>query len=139
MAILVDTGPLYALADGSDRHHGAVRRLLEATREVLVVPVSVLPELSYLVGKHLGADAEAQVVKSLASGEGGLRVENLTTADLLRSAELISQYSDSRVGFVDASLVAVAERLKIRRVLTLDRRHFGLFRPHHCDAFEIVP
>ncbi len=137
--MLVDTGPLYALADASDRHHSAVARFLEGVNEVLVVPISVLPELCYLVGKYLGPDAESRVVQSIAAGEGGIRVESLTAGDLARAAELIAQYADSGVGFVDASLVAVAERLKLQRVLTLDRRHFSIFRPRHREAFEIVP
>ena len=49
------------------------------------------------------------------------------------------QYADSNIGFVDASIVAVAERLDIRKVLTLDRRHFGVIRPRHCPALDILP
>lgn len=67
------------------------------------------------------------------------RLEHPTLADLARCIELIEQYADSAIGLVDASLVAIAERLRIRRVLTLDRRHFLMFRPRHCDAFEVVP
>jgi len=59
--------------------------------------------------------------------------------DCLRAAELLRIYVEARIGFVDASLVAVAERLKIRRVLTVDRRHFDMIRPRHCDGFEILP
>jgi len=33
----------------------------------------------------------------------------------------------------------VAERLKIRRVLTVDRQHSGMIRPRHCSSFEILP
>ena len=139
MALLVDTGPLYAAADTDDRHHRAVADFLLETRDVLVVPISVLPELCYLLEERLGHNVEARVVASLSQGEGSLRVEGLTREDLSRTAELISSYSDARIGFVDASLVAVAERLKIKRVLTLDRRHFGLIRPRHCAAFELLP
>jgi predicted nucleic acid-binding protein len=49
------------------------------------------------------------------------------------------QYADSDIGFVDASIVAVAERLNVRKIVTLDRRHFGLIRPRHCEAFAILP
>ncbi len=139
MAIAVDTGLLLALADASDLHHDSAEKLFGSLKETLVVPVSVLPELCYLVAKYLGSVAEARVVESLASGEGGLRIENLTREDLVRSAELISAYADSGIGFVDASVAAVAERLNIKRVLTLDRRHFGVIRPRHCEAFELVP
>jgi predicted nucleic acid-binding protein len=40
---------------------------------------------------------------------------------------------------VDATIMAMAERLKIKTILTIDRRDFSLFRPRHCDAFTLVP
>ena len=48
-------------------------------------------------------------------------------------------YADNPIGFVDASIVAVAERLGVRQVLPLDRRHFGQIGPRHCDALDLLP
>jgi uncharacterized protein len=59
--------------------------------------------------------------------------------DILRIAEILDRYADSRIDFVDASVMAVAERLNIVTVLTLDRRDFSLFRPRHCDGFVLIP
>ncbi|MDJ1182374.1 hypothetical protein PMH09_04135 [Roseofilum sp. BLCC_M143] len=44
-----------------------------------------------------------------------------------------------RLDFVDASIAAVAERINVTRILTLDRRDFTILRPRHCDYFEILP
>ena len=42
--------------------------------------------------------------------------------------------------FVPPGLIAAtAERLNIKRLLTLDRRDFQLIRPRHCDSFELLP
>jgi predicted nucleic acid-binding protein len=60
-------------------------------------------------------------------------------ADLRRSLDLLTEYADNAIGLVDASIVAVAERLGITRILTLDRRHFQSIRPRHCSTFEIIP
>jgi predicted nucleic acid-binding protein len=60
-------------------------------------------------------------------------------ADWLRIAELVARYDDLPLGTVDASIVAAAERLGIRTIATLDRRHFGVVRPRHADAFDLVP
>lgn len=139
MAIIVDTGPLYALADASDKHHKEVARLIAKTNEVLIVPALVLPEVSYLMNKYLSVEVEIQLLRSIAAGEAGLRLEGVTKADLGRAADVVAQYADARVGVVDASIVAVAERLNIRKILTLDRRHFATFRPSHCSAFEVIP
>lgn len=137
MTIVVDTGPLYALADRDDLHHTQVAAYLEKSTDLLVVPVTVLPEACYLIRKFLGHKVELEFIRSVAGGE--LHVENLARPDLPRIAQLVAQYGPSGVAFVDASLVAVAERLAVVKLLTLDARHFRMVRPRHCDAFELVP
>ena len=136
-SLLVDTGPLYAMADRDDDWHHRTVRFFETNRDDLIVPVSVLPEAAYLLAAHLGAGAERQLVQSVLSGE--LTVEELTIADLRNTLELLRRYEDPRIGFVDATVVAVAERLKIQRILTTDRRDFSLVRPRHCKQFELLP
>jgi predicted nucleic acid-binding protein len=135
--VLVDTGPLYALADRDDDWHHRTVRFLETSSDDLVVPVTVLPEAAYLLTAHLGAKAEQKLVQSILSGE--MEVEDLTMSDLRRTLELMRRYEDARIGFVDATVVAMAERLKIPRILTTDRRDFSLIRPRHCKEFELLP
>jgi hypothetical protein len=102
---------------------------------VLLVPITVVPEVTYLLGARMGAAAERRFVESLATGE--LAVENVTMADLRRCASLLEHYP--RIGFVDASVVAVAERLRLRAIATTDHRDFSTIRPAHIAAFELVP
>lgn len=135
--ILVDTGPLYAMADQDDAWHDRVLAFLNSTRLQLVVPITVLPEACYLISAHLGSLAEVQFVRSVQRDE--VRVEFLKKEDLARTVEVMDKYSDAGLGFVDASLVSVAERLKIREVLTTDRRHFSMVRPRHCSIFALKP
>lgn len=54
-------------------------------------------------------------------------------------AALVEQYADLPLGTTDASLIAVAERLDITEIATLDRRHFTVVRPRHVEAFDLVP
>lgn len=70
---------------------------------------------------------------------GTLQVEDLLPEDYARAAELCEQYADARVGFVDAAVLSVVERLGERKLATLDHRHFGLLRPRHVEALELVP
>ena len=137
MAIIVDTGPLYALADADDQHHRAVGKFVAATRETLIVPSPVVPEVCYLLAEYLNADTEIKFLQSLVSQE--LLLEHFNTKDLERAVEILKQYRDAEFGMVDATVMAMAERLKIQTVLTIDHRDFGIFRPKHCDAFRIVP
>lgn len=67
------------------------------------------------------------------------QMEALHRQDIRRARELINKYADARFDFVDTCLIAIAERLDIRRIRTLDRRDFTLVRPAHCDYFELLP
>lgn len=137
VSIILDTVSLVAIADRSDRWHRAVVDYLEAVDDVLILPVTVLPEADYLVTRQVGAAAGLAMLRSIAAGE--LQLEPFTRADLERTLQVLVQYADSRIGLVDASIVAIAERLRIERVLTVDQAHFRMFRPRHCAAFAVVP
>jgi predicted nucleic acid-binding protein len=94
-----------------------------------------VPEVTYLLRSRLGPDAERTFVESLADGE--VAAENLTASDLGRCAELLREFDF--FGFVDASVVAMAERLRLRSIVTTDRRDFRRVRPRHTSAFELLP
>lgn len=51
----------------------------------------------------------------------------------------MEQYADSRIDWVDCTIAAMAERLRITRILTLDQRHFRILRPTHTAAFDLKP
>lgn len=136
-SLLIDTGPLYAMMDRDDGWHDRVVTFLITTQLKLIVPVTVLPEVCYLISAHLGSEAEIKFLQSIRRQE--LTVEFLKKEDLPRAADIMAKYADNALSFVDASIVAVAERLKIRSVLTTDRRHFSIVRPRHCTHFEIKP
>ncbi|MDJ0770488.1 MAG: PIN domain-containing protein [Ilumatobacter sp.] len=135
--LIVDTGPLVAAADRSDRHHHACVELLETATGPLVTTAMVVAEVVYLVTRELGAHAEAAFYDAII--DGTLTVEPITRHDWQRVRELVDRYADLPLGGTDASLIAIAERLEVTRVATLDRAHFHVIRPAHCDAFELVP
>ena len=135
MALLVDTGVLYALADEDDRWHAKAVAWLDAESELLAVPVTVLPEVCYLLATRLSVEAEGRFIASLVARD--LAVEPLMAADLARVPRILERHPE--IGFVDASIVAIAERLRAVRLATTDRRHFGAVRPRHVRAFELVP
>jgi predicted nucleic acid-binding protein len=137
VGVLVDTGVLYAMADMDDAWHESVKEFLRTSTDILVVPVTVLPEICYLLNAHLGQESERKLIASIIQGE--LRIESLKDEDFRRSLQLLENYQDVNIGFVDASLVAMAERMKIRRLLTTDRKHFSIIRPRHCSTFDLLP
>lgn len=135
--VLVDTGIIYALANRKDNWHERAVAFVEGFVGKLAVPSTVIPEAAYLLNNYLGQYAESVFIQSLLDGE--MTVEQVTMVDLARANELLKEYADANIGLVDASVIAIAERLKISRILTTDRRHYGMVRPKHCQAFELLP
>jgi len=135
--LLADTGPLVAGANSRDRHHQASRELLLNHPGPILVPAPVVVEVCQLLASRQGADAEATFLRTL--GTDALTVIDLEPADYTRAAHLVEQYADLPLGAVDALVIAVAERLRVSEVATLDRRHFSVVRPAHVDAFTLLP
>lgn len=123
MAVLLDTGILYAYYDRRDRWHRASRRLIETEAGGLIVPAPVIPEADYLLGKRLGSEAQAVFYQGLVNGS--FFVADLQLEHYARILELHRRYFDLQLGFVDAAVLAVAEQLQLGRIATTDRRHFG--------------
>jgi predicted nucleic acid-binding protein len=133
---LADASALYAIADEDAPTHEACLAAAESGI-ALSTPILVVAETAYLLATRLGAEAELRFVGSLASGD--LPLEPVAPSDWLRIAELAGRYRDLRLDTVDASIIAAAERLGIRTIFTLDRRHFTVIRPRHVAAFELLP
>jgi len=70
---------------------------------------------------------------------GALLLVEISPADLDRMHSLMRKYSDLPMDFADASLVAMAESLNVRKIFTLDRRRFLVYRPRHTHSFEVFP
>lgn len=135
--VVMDTGIIYALADRRDAWHGRAVAWFGGFKGRLVVPVTVVPEACYLLNTHLFPEAEAAFVRSLTNGE--LKLEKVDEADMARALEVLATYADANIGLVDATVVAVAERLKAATILTTDRRHFSLIHPKHRERFLLAP
>ena len=135
--IIWDTGPLFAAADADDRDHTRCVLLMRHTPPPLLMPAPVLTEVGYLLEREKGAQAEAAFLRSIRTGQ--VMMVPLTAADLDRMVELVETYSDFPLGLADASVIAVAERLKADTVATLDHRHFSVVRPKHVPVFNLVP
>ncbi|EDN65996.1 PilT-like protein [Beggiatoa sp. PS] len=135
-AALMDTGFLLAVLDADDEHHKTcVKALLNEPNPIL--PDVVLPELAYMVLRELGYAVLVEFLNSVVRGE--IVIEKSTAKDLARTTEILEKYADCKIDFVDCVIAAMAERLNIQRIMTIDRHHFQLLRPKHCSYFMIIP
>ncbi|HRC84995.1 MAG TPA: hypothetical protein PK413_05240, partial [Thermoanaerobaculia bacterium] len=106
MALLLDTGILYAGYDRSDSWHEAAKSLLAENPRGLIVPAPVIPEVDYLLGKRLGSQARTAFYQGLADGH--YFVAELPAEGYATVAELNRQFADLELGFVDAAVVVGA-------------------------------
>lgn len=137
MPVIADTGPLYALIDSSDAWHERVTAWWRDRTQNVVIPAVVLPEVTYLLQTRIGPAAELAFIQAVADGE--FTIEALEPEDIVRAAVLLRDYADLPLGFVDAAVVAAAERLDAREILTTDRRHFSVVQPLHTKALVLIP
>ena len=137
MAIIADTGALLALIDRDDKHHQPMVHFVTNSQETFIVPSPIVTELCYMLVEHISTEAEITFLRALTNRE--MVLEHFTLNDLNRAIEILEQYRDAELGMVDATVMAMAERMKIKTILTVDHRDFGLFRPINCEAFTLVP
>jgi predicted nucleic acid-binding protein len=134
-AVLVDAGPLVALLDRSDHHHGEVAAALEGIHDDLVSVWPVLVEAMYL----LSFDWRAQRALWEMLEIGAVQLLPLGQPDIPEMKSLMEKYRDLPMDVADAALVRVADREGIRRVLTLDQRDFNVYRLSRKGRFTLLP
>ncbi len=136
MATVADTGFVVGLAILTDTWHAACLTIYREQREIFL-PQTVLAEVAYLLTRAGGNRATSQFLMDLAKTK--YRLIPIELVDLNRSAEILKQYADSRIDFVDTTVMAVAERLRAKTILTTDRRDFEIVRPRNVKSFELLP
>lgn len=137
MNVIADTSFLYSLTNPLEQTHEACVRVARDLRSKIVLPVTVLPEATFFIGRRLSHRAMRAFIRQVQ--HPNWHIENLAGDDLSRSHQLLAQYGDAHLDFVDATIVAIAERLRINTVLTLDQRDFYMIRPLHTDYFTVLP
>ena len=137
MALIADSGAIYALYDARDRHHKAVRDAIAKERETIIVPMALLAEIDYLLRVRLGSRAVLRFLEGVQAG--GYVLEPLTAEDVERCHTLLETYADLDLGLADTSVIAAAERLNSPRILTVDERHFRAVRGAGGKAFTLLP
>ncbi len=136
MQIILETSVLYSLMDKGDKNHKLVKEFFLKSNDVYyILPSTVIPELCYIINTRLGPYFEIKLLEEINKN---FHLEILKDVDIIRIIEILKKYDTLNIGYVDASIVAIAERLKINKILTLDRKHFELIVPRGFDCFDIL-
>jgi predicted nucleic acid-binding protein len=137
VTLVVDAGPLVAVADRRDPIGPRVEALLREEAGELVVPAPITAEVDYLLGRRLGRRARLAFLDDLAAGR--FAVACLDAEDHRLVADLERRYEDVDAGLADLSALVVARRYRTRRLLTFDERHFRTLRPLDGGRFTLLP
>lgn len=121
--IVADTGAVVALVDADDAHHADLVRIYRHDPGAWILPWAILPEVDYLLERHVRGRAAAAFRDDLAAG--AFSVEWGDVDDLARARDLCVRHADLALGLVDAIVAVTAERLRAEAIATLDLRDFA--------------
>ena len=131
MTVVLDTGVIVALYDVSDQHHAQARAWYDAFDDDLVTTPLALAEMDHLASRAGARDA---LWSDLERGAFGVR----WWADAMLETIAIAREHPA-IGLTDASLVALAGRLRTNRIATLDHRHFRALIVPDGQPFTVLP
>ena len=133
---LIDAGPLIAVFNRNDDYYAECVRLYQTLERPFYTTLAVVAEAMYTLGARAGWYGQQQLWKLILHGD--LVLEHPSPAELVRMSELTDKYSDRPMDFADASLVALAERLSMDRIFTVDRRDFSTYRLSSKKPFTVI-
>lgn len=132
-SILVDTGPLVALASRRDHWHARCVKFLSTFRGELITTWPVLTEFSHLVSSQSAIHG----LQTWAE-RGGLRIHPMGHEELKQVVDWMSRYSDRPMDLADASLVHAACVTGVQQIWTIDRNDFETYRLPKRKRFRLV-
>jgi predicted nucleic acid-binding protein len=137
MALIADSGAIYGLHDRRDRHHRALRKAIEQETGPILISQAILSEIDCLLRAKLGTNAEIDFLDDIIASI--FTLVPFTAIDVIRSRDLVVTYRDLDLGLADAAVIATAERLGVRRILTVDERDFRAVRGADGKPFRLLP
>lgn len=121
--ILIDSGPLIALFDSSDKHHKKTVEFIKKNKFTLVTSIASITETLHLL--DFNRNAQLDFIEWVS--RGGVDIHDIQNIDFQRLKELTEKYRDLPMDFVDSCLVYLAEKLNIDNIATIDR-DFTIYR-----------
>ena len=135
MQIILDTSAIIGLMDKKYIKHRYLKKIFTERENTYILPLTIISEVCYMLESRFGNKIELIFLQEINKS---FHLEILKDEDIIRIIEILKKYEDLNIGYVDASIVAIAERLKINKILTLDRKHFEVVVPRGFDNFDIL-
>ncbi|HJX02172.1 MAG TPA: PIN domain-containing protein [Candidatus Humimicrobiaceae bacterium] len=132
----MDTSAVIGLMDKNYKKHEYLKTIFTKKDNLYILPSTAIGEISYMLNSRFGNKVELIFLEEIV--RTNFQLELLKDMDIIRIIEILKKYDTLNIGYVDASIVAIAERLKINKILTLDRKHFEIVIPRGFDRFDIL-
>jgi uncharacterized protein len=136
LQVILDTSAIIALSD--KRHHlnKEIIDLVSQKETICIIPSTVTVEVCQLLKYRFGSKYEKKFLEEI--DKSSFIMEIVTFKDISRILQILSKYDDLNAGYVDSSIVAIAERLGTNKLATLDRKHFSVLIPDGFEYFDIL-
>ena len=131
--VLIDSGPLIALFDASDKYHQICVEFVKNNPYELLSSLASVTEVLHLL--DFSRNAQTDFLSWIIAG--AVTIEDIDTKDLMRIKELIEKYSDLPMDFADACIVCLGEKYNISDVATIDS-DFDIYRLNKTKAFRTI-
>ncbi|MDY6825172.1 MAG: PIN domain-containing protein [Thermodesulfobacteriota bacterium] len=129
--ILIDSGPLIALFDSSDKYHEKTLEFIKSNEFLLITTIASITETLHLL--DFNRNAQLDFIEWIY--RGGVEIANIINTDFQRIKKLTEKYSDLPMDFADSCLVLLAEKMGINTIATIDR-DFSIYRIKGKKAFK---
>ncbi|MFC1857664.1 type II toxin-antitoxin system VapC family toxin [Thermodesulfobacteriota bacterium] len=133
--VLLDTGPWVALIDRSEKRHKQCVEWFQHFNGEIFSSEAVLTEVLYLLA--FSARAQAAALDFVLTGAVVLVPQSIESLKQVKS--LMKKYKDLPMDFADATLIVLAKDLGIDNIVTLDKKHFGIYRIGKQRYFNLLP
>jgi predicted nucleic acid-binding protein len=137
VTLVLDAGPLVALADPRDRRRQELAGILASAHDPLILSPLIAAEVDYHLQRLRGRNGNREFIADLAAGR--FELPHLSAGDFAEIERLNDRYRDLSPGIADLSIIVLAARYKTRRLLTFDQRHFRVIAPLQGGAFTLLP
>lgn len=131
--ILIDSGPLIALFDSSDKYHQKTIEFIQSNQSLLITTIASITETLHLL--DFNRNAQLDFIEWVS--RGGVEIVNVLNSDFQKIKELTKKYRDLPMDFADSCLVLLAEKIGINEVATIDR-DFSIYRIKGKKAFKTI-
>nr|WP_320193007.1 PIN domain-containing protein [uncultured Desulfobacter sp.] len=132
-SILIDSGPLIALFDSSDKYHQKTVEFIQSNQVLLITTIASITEVLHLL--DFNRNAQLDFIEWV--NRGGVEIADIHNRDFQRIRSLTEKYRDLPMDFADSCLVLLAEKKQIHVVATIDR-DFTIYRIKGKDPFTTI-